>query len=191
MLAWIADRPFRFSPGFEIRVSEATVASNQARLAGLPAGEGGASAEMAALFEGRAPGEIVVYPIPEVAPRAGARFEGRVHVLVNRHSYSNAVLVAAVVQDYGFGRVLGEETSDLASTLGAMEHFTLPGSGLMVGYPKARILRPNGDPTPRGVVPDLPLPSPVAQGADDAVTQAALAAVRAARLSPAPGAGRR
>ena len=59
------------------------------------------------------------------------------------------------------------------------------------GYPKARILRPNGDPTPRGVVPDLPLPSPVAQGEDDAVMQAALAAVRAARLSPAPGAGRR
>lgn len=53
MLAWIAGRPFRFSPGFEIRVSEATVASNQARLDSLPAGAGGASADMAALFEGR------------------------------------------------------------------------------------------------------------------------------------------
>lgn len=121
----------------------------------------------------------MVYPIPEVAPRAGARYTGRVHVLVDRHTYSNAANVAAVVQDYGFGRVLGEETSDLASTLGAMEHFTLPGSGLVVGYPKARILRPSGDPTPRGVVPDVVLPSPVATGADDPVMQAALEAIRA------------
>lgn len=179
MLAWIADRPFRFSPGFEIRVSEATVASNRARLDGLPAGAGGASAEMAALFEGRRPGEIVVYPIPEVAPRTGGRFTGRVHVLINRHTYSNAANVAAVIQDYRFGRVLGEETSDLASTLGAMEQFTLPCSGLVVGYPKARILRPSGDPTPRGVVPDVILPSPVAESDGDAVMDAVLARLRA------------
>ena len=178
VLAWFADEPFRFSPAFEIRVSAATVASNQARLDALPEDGGGASADMAALFKGQPPGSVVRYEIPLTTPREGPRFEGRVHVLVNRHSYSNAVSVAAIVQDYGFGRVLGEETADLASTLGAMEHFTLENSGLRVGYPKARILRPGGDATPRGVVPDVALPRPVVEGPDDPVLKAALAAIR-------------
>ena len=181
MLAWVAKQPFRFSPGFEIKVSAATVASNQARLNQQPADAGGASADMAALFKGKRMGEVVLYAIPEVPPRPGPRFPGRVHVLVNRHSYSNAASVAAVIQDYGFGRVMGEETADLASTLGAMEHFTLPLSGLAVGYPKARILRPSGDPTPRGVRPDVLLPTPLSKGAGDAVLDAALAHLRARR----------
>ncbi len=179
MVAWVAKQPFRFSPGFEIKVSAATVASNQARLNQLPADAGGASADMAALFKGKRMGEVVVYAIPEVPPRPGPRFTGRVHVLVNRHSYSNAASVAAVIQDYGFGRVVGEETADLASTLGAMEHFTLPHSGLVVGYPKARILRPSGDPTPRGVQPDVTLPTPRSKEAGDPVLDAALALLRA------------
>lgn len=179
VLAWFADEPFRFSPAFEIRVSAATVASNQSRLDALPEDAGGASAEMAALFQNQPMGSVVRYEIPLVAPREAPRFGGSVHVLVNRHSYSNAVSVAAVVQDYGFGRVLGEETADLASTLGAMEHFTLENSGFRVGYPKARILRPSGDATPRGVVPDVALAAPVVQGPDDPVLQAALAHIRA------------
>lgn len=174
MLAWIANKPFRFSPGFEIKVSAATVASNQARLDAAPADAGGASAEMAELFRDKQAGEVVLYPIPEVAPQAGRRFTGQVYALINRHTYSNAANVAAVIQDYQFGRILGEETSDLASTLGAMEQFTLPRTGLVVGYPKARILRPNGDPTPRGVVPDVTLPTPLAEGEQDAVLEAAL-----------------
>lgn len=178
VVAWFADKPFRFSPAFEIRVSTATIASNQARLDALPEDAGGASAEMAKLFDGQAPGSVVRYEIPLVAPREGERFHGRVHVLVNRHTYSNAVSVAAVVQDYGFGRVLGEETADLASTLGAMEHFTLDHSGLSVGYPKARILRPSGDPAPRGVVPDVELAHPIVEGPEDPVLQAALADIR-------------
>ncbi|GAB2651577.1 S41 family peptidase [Arenimonas aestuarii] len=178
VLAWFADEPFRFSPAFEIRVSAATIASNQARLDALPEDAGGASADMAALFKGQPMGSVVRYDIPLASPRTGTRFEGRVHVLVNRHSYSNAVSVAAIVQDYGFGRVLGEETADLASTLGAMEHFTLAHSGLRVGYPKARMLRPSGDATPRGVVPDVTLSVPVVEGPDDPVLQAALASIR-------------
>lgn len=132
LVAWIADRPFRFSPAFDIRVSEASVASNRARLDDQAGDSGGTSADLARLYAGQPAGAHVRHVIPLVAPRAGARFEGRVHVLVNRHSYSNAVSVAAIVQDYGFGRVLGEETADLATTLGAMEHFTLPHTGLTV-----------------------------------------------------------
>lgn len=181
LVAWFADEPFRFSPAFEIRVSEATVASNQARLDALPDDAGGASAELASLFKEQPLGSVVRYEIPLTSPREGKRFDGSVHVLVNRHTFSNAVSVAAIVQDYGFGRVLGEETADLASTLGSMEQFTLENSGLSVGYPKARILRPNGDPTPRGVVPDHVVVHPVVEGPEDPVLQAALAAITGPR----------
>lgn len=85
------------------------------------------------------------------------------------HSYSNAAIVAAMVQDFEFGVVVGEETSDLGSTLGAMETFRLPRSGIVVDYPKARILRPNGNPSRRGVVTDVPITTPVVQHAGDPV----------------------
>ena len=117
------------------------------------------------------------FEIPFARPRDRERYEGRVHLLVNRHSYSNTVNVAAIVQDYRFGDILGEETADLASTLGAMETFTLPNSGIVVGYPKARILRPNGDAKPRGVVPDFAIATPVRASAKDVVLERALAHV--------------
>lgn len=174
LVAWIADRPFRFSPAFDIRVSEASVASNRARLDDQAGDSGGTSADLARLYAGQPAGAHVRYVIPLVPPRDGARFEGRVHVLVNRHSYSNAVSVAAIVQDYGFGRVLGEETADLATTLGAMEHFTLPHTGFTVGYPKARIVRPNGRLEPRGVVPDVILATPRQADGNDGVLHEAM-----------------
>ena len=96
------------------------------------------------------------------------------YLLINRHSYSNTVLVAAIAQDYGFGRILGEETADLASTHGALEKFTLPVTGIEVSYPKARILRPSGDPQARGVVPDVAIPTPLVAGERDAVLEQAL-----------------
>lgn len=74
----------------------------------------------------------------------------------------------------GFGRVLGEETADLATTLGAMEHFTLPHTGFTVGYPKARIVRPNGRIEPRGVVPDVILPAPRQADGNDGVLHEAM-----------------
>ena len=61
--------------------------------------------------------------------------------------------------------------ADLASTLGAMESFTLPRTGIVVGYPKARILRPNGDATARGVVPDVAIATPVGAPATDVVLE--------------------
>jgi hypothetical protein len=173
LLAWIADKPFRFTHRFEIRVSAQTTASNRRRLQDTGNAADSLSARFDALYRGRRDGDLVLFPIDWVQPRAGRRFEGEVFVLVNRHSYSNAVSVAAIVQDFGFGTVIGEETADLASTLGAMEQFTLPRTGIEVGYPKARILRPNGDARPRGVVPDIAIDTPIVAGAVDAVLQRA------------------
>jgi C-terminal processing protease CtpA/Prc len=91
------------------------------------------------------------------------------------------VTVAALVQDFGFGTVIGEETSDLATTYGAMETFALSRTGIVVGYPKARIIRPNGSLIGRGAVPDIAIETPVVEGVDDPVLQRAIEVARRGR----------
>jgi C-terminal processing protease CtpA/Prc len=169
MVRWFATRPFRFTSAFQIRVSKEAIASNDRRLAVEPAGGESVSLRFAAAYAGARPGDVIAFDVPLTAPRPEPRFKGQVYVLVNRRSYSNAVAVAALVQDYGFGTILGEETSDLATTFGAMETFTLPRTGLVVGFPKACIVRPRGDLVPRGVVPDIAIETPVVEGVDDPV----------------------
>lgn len=183
LVAWFADRPFAFNSAFRIKVSPQAVASNARRLEINP--EGSASKRYAELYRDRKPGEIVDFELQRGQPRPGRRFEGRVYLLVNRHSFSNAVTVAALVQDYGFGLVLGEETSDLATTYGAMERFELPRTGIEVGFPKAHIVRPSGDLRLRGVVPDVEIETPLLEGPEDPVLLRAIEIIEERR--PAEG----
>src|SRR4029079_10967524 len=161
MLAWFATKPFKFASSCKIRVSREAIASNARRLKVSPGNSQDISHQFAALYAGARPGDIVSFPVQETAPRPEPRFNGKVYLLMNRNSYSNCVAVAATVQDYGFGTVIGEETADLAATYGAMETFTLAQSGLDVGFPKAHIVRPNGNETARGAVPDRVITTPV------------------------------
>ncbi len=172
MVGWFATKPFRFASAFQIKVSEAAIASNAKRL--TPNDTDGISPKFAAAYAQAKIGDIISFDIPMVEPRAGARFGGRVYILVNRHSYSNTVMVAALAQDYKFATILGEETSDLASTYGAMEQFTLPRTRIDVGFPKAHIIRPNGDTSARGVVPDIAIATPVIENKDDPVLRRAV-----------------
>jgi C-terminal processing protease CtpA/Prc len=177
MVAWFADEPFRFAKEFKIKVSEASTASNRQRLEALEASTGNednTSRRLAAAYAGQKNGAVVRYEIPENLPREGDRFKGEVYLLIDRQSYSNTANVAALVQDYGFGKILGEETSDLATTYGAMEQFQLSRTGIMVGFPKALILRPSGNLDPRGVIPDIAIESPLVPGKGDPMLEKAL-----------------
>lgn len=185
LVAWFATRPFRFCSDFRVRVSPQAIAANAERLAAEP--PDGPSHRFARAYETASPGEVIHFEVPEVAPRLGARFEGRVCVLVNRRSYSNSVAFAALVQDYGFGSVLGEPTADLATTYGSMEHFTLPGTGVSVGFPKAYIIRPNGDERVQGVTPDIPIRTPIVEPASDPVLRVAFTALSPQTPSEADG----
>ncbi len=170
MLAWIADEPFRFFSRFQVRNSAAARASNALR---VPTAEpGSVSLAYVDAYAKHPDGSLFDFELPASPPRDGERFDGEVFVLINRHSYSNAVSVAAMVQDYGFGTIVGEATSDLATTLGAMEHFTLTQTGLRVGFPKARIIRPNGELERIGVQPDRIIETPLLESAEDPVLQA-------------------
>lgn len=174
MVAWFATEPFKFASSFRVRSSQQARASNQARLDANPGQTEGASVFFAEQYEATPIGEVFEYPIPETEPRTGRRFNGNVYVLINRQSYSNAVTVAALVQDYGFGQILGEKTSDMATTYGAMETFALPATGLIVGFPKAHIVRPSGELKTDGVTPDVAITTPVTATRSDVVLEAAI-----------------
>lgn len=176
MLAWFADKPFKFCSAFRIKHSQAAVASNAKR---LPESEAGSiSHQFAAAYAAHQRGAQFDFDIPLTAPRKKERFVGKVYLLINRHSYSNTVNVAALAQDYGFARILGEETADLATTYGAMEQFTLPRTGITVGFPKAQIVRPSGDLAARGVTPDIVIETPILATDQDLVLERALELVR-------------
>lgn len=83
-------------------------------------------------------------------------------------------MVAALAQDYRFATILGEETSDLATTYGAMEQFDLSRTGVSVGFPKAHIIRPSGGTVARGVIPDIAIEAPIIETAEDSVLSRAL-----------------
>lgn len=154
MLAWFADKPFKFAADFVIKVSEQSERSNAERLA-LSQDRDDISHQLAQFYQHHKNGERFSFHLPFKAPKTGPRFTAPVYLLIDRYSYSNAVSVAAIVQDYGFGRLIGEKTADLATTYGAMEHFNLTHTAIKVGYPKALIVRPSGNRQPDGVSPDL------------------------------------
>ncbi|MCE9523097.1 MAG: peptidase S41, partial [Alphaproteobacteria bacterium] len=172
MVGWFATKPFRFASAFRIKVSEAAVASNSKRLDAKDPDS--ISQKFAAAYARARIGEVIDFELPMAKPRDGVRYTGKVYMLINRHSYSNTVQIAALAQDYGFATVLGEETSDLATTYAAMEQFTLSRTGIDVGFPKAQIIRANGSRDARGVIPDIAIETPIVEGKDDPVLRRAL-----------------
>lgn len=187
MVAWFATRPFKFASSFRIKASAANKAWYRAQQAKNEAAKTPPDAVMTALVKAEfahSDGQRYDYPIALVEPRPQPRFGGRVYVLVNRHSYSNATSVAALIQDYGFGRILGEETSDLPSSYASVVYFDLPHTGFSVTYPKSRFLRPSGDRALRGVIPDIAIATPVEPSATDTVLARARDEVLNARGDP-------
>jgi len=186
LLAWFADRPFKFAADFRVKVSQAAIDSNQARL-DVSTDQGDLSYQLASFYQRHPLGETFSFPLPDSQPHPEQHFDGKVFVLVDRYSFSNAVSVAAIVKDYGFGTVVGEKTADLATTHGAMEHFTLPNTGMTVGFPKALVVRPNGSLKPDGVAPDIPLDFSQAfsqnKHAGDPILNQTIGVIRKARVT--------
>ena len=175
MVAWFADRPFRFSDDFSIKASPEIREQFRQTLAGTR-DDTNIVRRMANLIAQRKDGERVRVELENTAPHP-RRFTGQVYVLVDRHSYSNATSVAAMIQDYGFGTIVGEETADLPTSYASSAQFALPHSGISVTYPKGYFVRPNKDKSLRGVVPDLIIaPELFAQG-PDAVLKKTLALI--------------
>lgn len=101
-------------------------------------------------------GEIYNYEFPEYSPQPKKkRFRGKVYVLVNRQSHSQAAVTAAQIQDYKFGTVVGEETGDYPSLYASQFTYMLPNTGIAVKASKGYIVRVNGSTEKQGVIPDI------------------------------------
>ncbi len=166
-----AVKDFKFASRFKVKVSEEFIEANEARLKLKPNSE--ISKNYKTAYQKLRKGEQFDFPLT-INKVSEPVFKKPVYILVNRHSYSNAVTTAALVQDYGFATILGEETNDLATTYGAMESFNLSKTNINVSFPKAHIIRPNGNTEPRGVVPDIAIDIPLVEYSDDRVLKDAL-----------------
>ncbi len=148
MIAYFATEPFSISSKFSMKTSEMT----KSFWKDIDVPEHQKIKDQIMTLEN---GSYFDADITHTDPHAKSkRFKGKVYVLINRYSYSNTAMVAAIIQDYKFGEIIGEETSDEVTSYVAMHVFKLPNTQNAVAYPKGFAIRPSGDPTPRGVVPD-------------------------------------
>ncbi|MEM7367157.1 MAG: S41 family peptidase [Bacteroidota bacterium] len=148
MLAYFVDQPFWFCSEFHIRTSPVTKAFWKKN-------EDTELQELRDNILSHKDGETFEMTFQKYQPRTDSlKFQGKVYVLINRYSYSNTTATAAIIKDYGFATLIGEATADVPSTFGATHQFSLPHTGLNVSYPKAWIIRPNGDKFSKGVQPD-------------------------------------
>ena len=155
LIAWFANKPFKFASQFLIRSSEHAQASNAVRLSSSTEDMNSVSHQLAKFYEEHPFDTVANFNLADSLPRDGEKFEGEIYVLIDRSSYSNAVSLAAIVQDYNLGKVVGEATADFATTYASMESFTLTNTGIQVGFPKAHIIRPSGDKKAGPVYPDI------------------------------------
>ena len=95
------------------------------------------------------------------------RFDGDVYVLVGRMTYSSAVLFANVMQDFGFGKLVGERGHARTRQSGGTQDRTLPHTGLGLVLPRMVLERPAGPRAQPFIEPDIVL-------ADDAFRPRAL-----------------
>ncbi len=101
-------------------------------------------------------GEIFSFAFPKYQPQPKHKqFKGKVYVLVNRQSHSQAAVMAAQVQDYNFGVVVGEETGDYPTLYASIFPAKLPNTGITVNISKGYIVRVSGNNQDQGVVPDI------------------------------------
>jgi C-terminal processing protease CtpA/Prc len=171
MIAYFADHPFQIASSYRVRTSRIT--KEFWRDLDIPS-----LSEMKNQIMTSEDGARFDVELTQTVPREdGLKFKGRVVTLIDRFSYSNAAVVAAIIQDYGFGYLVGEETSYVPSSCAAVHTFTLPHTNIGVIYPKACSIRPSGDPVMRGVIPDQVVSDDIFTEADE-VLESALKAIR-------------
>lgn len=83
------------------------------------------------------------------------RFQGNIYVLVNRQTYSMAAVAAALIQDYKFGKIVGEQTGDPPTLYASQFSYQLPSTGITIKVPKGYIIRPNGNKGFKGLRPNI------------------------------------
>ncbi len=112
------------------------------------------------LAKGEKAGDVVDGQIEtwyEPQPGNPLRFGGKVYVAIGPGTYSSAVVMATVFQDFGMGKVIGSGDSVRASQSGGTRRTTLTNTGLVVVAPRFVLTRPSGARQPALLEPDITL----------------------------------
>lgn len=148
LVAYLADRPFHWNAKFRLKTSR--LLKEATRLSG------DTTNQYAQQILAHPNGSVYPYYFePTPARPEEQRFTGKVYVLINRQTHSQAAVTAAQIQDYGFGLIVGEETGDHPTLHASQFSFSLPRTGVVVKVPKGYMVRISGSEAMRGVVPDL------------------------------------
>lgn len=161
MISYIASKPFGFSSRLKVRTSR--IIKDFWKNINIPSVE-----ELKQAILSHENGSRFEVSLPAYQPQPDSiRFKGKVYVLINRFSFSNTSSVANIIQDYRFGKLIGEETPDFISAYGATQQFTLPNTQIAVSFPKGQFIRPSGDETPQSVKPDYQVDDNTSDGKDE------------------------
>lgn len=148
LIGYFATKPFKWYAQFSLKTSR--ILKKQTRL------QSDTTDNYSRAILSHADGTIFKYEFEshnQVEPLK--RFQGNIYVLINRQTYSMAAVTAALIQDYKFGKIVGEETGDTPSLYASQFSYQLPKTGITVKVPKGYIVRPNGDKKLKGVEPDI------------------------------------
>ncbi len=83
------------------------------------------------------------------------KFDGKVSILIGPYTYSSAILFVNTVQDYKFGKLIGEPTGGKSGQTGAIQISKMPNSGLTMITPRFYLERPKGGEHKEPVNPDI------------------------------------
>lgn len=148
MVSYFADKPFKWCSDFKVKTSEALKEHTRKN--------GDTTAAYFREILVHKDGDIYAPNLDFYQPQeVGKRFKGQVYVLVNRQSISQATVTAAQIQDYGWGKIVGEETGEYPSLFASVFQYQLPNTGIIVNISKGRIVRVNGSEKEEGVIPDI------------------------------------
>ena len=148
VVSYFANRPFTWNSKFTLKTS--AILKEQTRI------QNDTTDSYFKQILAHKDGTYYKYPFENYMPQPKSkRFEGTVYTLINRHTYSMAAVTAAMIQDYGFASIVGEETGDFPTLHAAQFSYSLPETGIIVKVPKGYFVRPNGNDNRQGVIPDV------------------------------------
>lgn len=148
LVSYIADKPFKWNSNFSLKTS--------AILKDFGRKNSDTTSAYWKSILAHKNREIYDYTFDPYQPQPEEkRFTGKVYVLTNRQSHSQAAVTASQFQDYGFGTIVGEETGDYPSLYASVFQYKLPRTGINVNISKGYIVRVNGSTKEEGVIPDI------------------------------------
>ena len=137
VLPYLADKPYRWASTYRKKVIKGRESANE---------------KLGDVIDG----EIGTW----LQPRRDdpLHFTGNTYLLTGGRSYSSAILFSNVMQDFGFGKVVGAPGHARTRQSGGTQTTVLPNSGLVLGVPRLLFQRPSGTTSPVLLQPDIVLP---------------------------------